>query len=92
MNNPRPVCPNGHTPDHFIVPFPVGATADHELIMSDPGALHPDGGVCCSYWDGTYGVTAEDREMIAEAESVFCPVCMSEANWIHDAKGEAQGV
>ena len=86
---PRPVCPNGHKPDHFIAPFPV-SMIDGELVWGENnhGAIHADGEVCNSYYGGLHGVTAEERAAIAEIESVYCEVCLAEANWIHPRKAK----
>ena len=76
----KPICPKGHKPDHFIVPLYV--FEDGELRECEySGAIHPDGGPCSSYWGGTYGVDSDDTAQIKEAESVFCPECLSEADW-----------
>lgn len=76
----KPVCQKGHKPDHFIVPlyyFEDGELRECEYS----GAIHPDGEICSAYWGGTYGVTPGDKEQAQEAESVFCPECLSEADW-----------
>jgi len=76
----KPVCPKGHSPDHFIVPLYIFENG--ELRQCEySGSIHPDGEICNSYWGGTYGVTPDDRGQIKEAESVICPECLSEANW-----------
>ena len=76
----KPICPKGHKPDHFIVPlyyFKDGELRECEYS----GAIHPDGEPCSCYWGGTYGVDSDDTAQIKEAEAVFCPECLSKADW-----------
>jgi hypothetical protein len=80
---PRPVCPNWHTPDHFLVPLMY--MQDGELLFREESVvMETDGTVTNRWYDGTVGVSADDRKEAEESEIASCPICGADVEWMHE--------
>lgn len=84
MTTSRPICPNGHKPEYFWIP--LYEMVDGELLPREEMVLmYPNGTLTNRYWDGTAGLSAEDRSEAEESETAFCGECQSDCNWKHGA-------
>ena len=82
----HPVCPNGHTPAHFLIALhEIDSVTGESYHKYEYAVMLPDGELTNTYDDGTAGLSAEDRQNAEESECAFCPICRGECDWKHGA-------
>jgi hypothetical protein len=64
--------------------FPEYLLADTYLDLEILPLAYNDGSASNTWADGTVGITTEIAEAVNDCESMYCPECLAEIDWLHN--------